>query len=247
MFAILDNEWDLADITGMVLRKVNFAGDGPQVTTTTLLRLAWTHLPPSPESSDIETVMRGNGQQTPEEKFGDAPKNPDTAALHTPWRDKAYYLWNHLFWDVSRFMNSMYGVGHLHPPNQDVFGLEFPRPHGNELNENVRVFTKIWECNVLVLPAFLAPSVVVRVETYSPGEEGGVVRDVVKLRGKFGPENPAEIWYMRKGLETRFYIEGDWERPSTGLAAAMVYGKLCDDTHGNEQESEEESEEEESD
>lgn len=165
-------------------------------------------------------------QDLSDEEREKIPLNPDKKTIHTPWRDSIYYLWNHLFYDVGNFLVNAYDVGHFKLPNQDVFALQFPRPQDNEDSENVRVLTKVWETEVILLPAYLAPGMAVRVETYSLGEEGGVVRNVVKLRGKFTHDKPDQAWYITKGLETRFYIEGEVDKDSDGLAAFMVYGKI---------------------
>ncbi|EED21168.1 pre-rRNA processing protein, putative [Talaromyces stipitatus ATCC 10500] len=79
-------------------------------------------------------------------------------------------------------------------------------------------------------PAYLAPDVVVRVETFGLGGGGRRVNQgVVKLQGRFSSDrdNLAQAWYITKELETRFYIEGGKDRSSDdGLAAVMVYGKI---------------------
>ncbi|KAA8648679.1 hypothetical protein EYZ11_012897 [Aspergillus tanneri] len=233
MYSTLDGDWDVTDVTDVTVRKVNYTGDTAQKTVTRRLRLAWTRSPPCADFSDKDIWMGEEDNERCEES--NPNPNPDTHTLHTPWRNRIYYLWNHLFYDASKFMSNTYGVGHLHPPNSAVLGVEFPRTYGTEDRENVRAATVVWETEVLVLPAYLAPDVVVRVETYSRGWEDGQMRDVVKLRGRFSRENWAEVWYMARGLETRFYIEGDW-RPSDedekGLAAVMVYGKLDGDCAG---------------
>jgi hypothetical protein len=228
MYSILDDEWDITDITKVSIRKINFRDDPPQWTMASLLRRAWTFQPPSPDNTDVQTFMQEDSGRTPEER-AQVPQNPDTTTLHTPWRDEIYYLWNHLFFDVGSFIANMYPVGYFKPPNHDAFGLEFPRVQGIEDSENVRVLTKAWETVVMVIPAYLAPSVSVRVETFSPEEKNGV-----KLRGRFTHGKPGEIWYMQKGLETRFYIEGDWDRASDGVAAVVVYGKMDEAAHESE-------------
>ncbi|TQB73570.1 hypothetical protein MPDQ_005674 [Monascus purpureus] len=238
MHTILNNEWDQTDITQLTLRKIKFEQDAPQRTVAWLLGQAWKHLPPTPDSADVENdfMRKYSSDMTMEEweERMDIPVNPDTETIHTPWRDKIYYLWNHLFYDVSNFLNRMYdNAGHLHPPASDVFGLPFPRMHStDEERDNIRVLTKTFDTEVLLIPTYLAPGVAVRVETFSPGEEGGVVRNVQKMRGRFETLRQMEVWYIQKGVEGRFYVEGDWEKDSKGLAAVMVYGKLCDETHG---------------
>ncbi|KAJ5152403.1 hypothetical protein N7492_010698 [Penicillium capsulatum] len=161
-----------------------------------------------------------------EEEQAQAPLNPDTTTVHTPWRDQVYYVWNHLFFDAARFMKSMYGVGDFKPPNSDAFGLDFPRASDSEDSDKVCVLTKVWESEVLLLPAYLAPGVLVRVETRETKEENGSVQEDIKARGKFTHDKPGQVWYLSKGLETRLYIECEGDVPGDGLAAVLVYGKM---------------------
>jgi hypothetical protein len=231
MFSMLDGDWDLDDVSQITFRKINFSMDAAQWTTACILRQAWTFIPPTPDCTDVGPVMRKN-QGLSEEEQANLPLNPDMRTIHNPWRDKIYWLWNHLFYDVGNFLDDMYGMGKFYPPNEDVFGLEFPQPHGDEECENVRVMTKVWETEVIFLPTYLAPGVVVRVETFGPGEENGVSRNVVKLRGRFSNEkkNLVQAWYVAKGLETRFYIEGGDNPTTDGWAAVIVYGKIVEES-----------------
>lgn len=227
MFSMLDGDWDISDVAQISFRKINFGKDPAQWTTACMLRQAWNFIPPTPDCTDVGPVMK-RYQDMPEEEKAKLPRNPDTKNLHNPWRDEIYYLWNHLFYDVGNFLDDVYGMGKFYPPNEAVFGLEFPQLHGDEESENVRVLTKVWETEVIILPTYLAPGVVVRVETFGPGEENGVSRNVVKLRGKFSNEQDslAQAWYFERGLETRFYIEGGEDPTGEGWAAVIVYGKI---------------------
>lgn len=234
MYSLLDNEWDLSDITQMNLRKIDFSQDAAQITATIFFRYAWIYEPPTPEDANFNAfsqIYRSNR----DELWEKMPTTSERETLHTPLRDEVYHLFNHLFYDVSNFMTRMYDVGHLHPPNSDAFGLNFPVPQSQsqtEENKDACVFTKTWETEVLLVPAYLAPGVVVRVETCSEKVENGeTVKDTPMSRGTFTKENPWQVWYLQKGLETRFYIEGEWEQEPKGLAAAMVYGKLCPENH----------------
>lgn len=225
MYSILDGEWDLGDIANVSLRKVGFEQDPHQWTAVKSFRLAWTLLPPTPDSSDVSAVLK-NHYRLSEEEQAQAPLNPDTTTVHTPWRDHVYYIWNHLFFDAARFLKSLYEVGDFKPPNSDAFGLEFPQPEEGEEGGNVRVLTKVWETEVMVLPAYLAPGVSVRVETRETKKENGATPDDIKARGKFTHEKPGQVWYLNKGLETWFYIESEADVNVDGLAAVLVYGKM---------------------
>ncbi|EEA25323.1 hypothetical protein EYB25_002591 [Talaromyces marneffei] len=231
MFSMLDGEWDLNDVTQITFRKINFGQDPAQWTTACILRQAWTLIPPTPDFTDVGSVMRKIQWLSLEEREK-LPLNPDMKTLHNPWRNEIHHLWNHLFYDIGNFLDGTYGMGKFYPPNEDLFGLEFPQPCGDEEGENVPVMTKVWETEVILLPTYLAPGVIVRVETFGLGEENGVPRNVVRLRGKFSNETEklAQAWYIAKGLETRFYIQGGENPASDGWAAVIVYGKIVEES-----------------
>ena len=239
MYTKLDDEWDPADIAHVTFRKVCFSDEpasAAQKVCTDYFRKAWRFFPPAPDATDILGDFMKKYANHTEEEWERLPKNPDMKSVHTPWREGVYYQFNHLFYDVSNFLVSMYGyhnMAHLHPPNSEGLALEFPGsrsesvPDGRE-NEcgDGRVYTKIWETDSLLIPAYLAPGIAVRIETYPTRITG---KDERKVRGKFDEENPFEIWYFQKGMETCFFIEGEPGQDfDQSVAATMVYGKLCD-------------------
>ncbi|KAJ6103525.1 hypothetical protein N7512_010605 [Penicillium capsulatum] len=203
MYSILDEEWDLGDIANISLRKVGFEQDPHQWAAVKSFRLAWKILPPTPDSSDVEGVMRKHYSLSEEEQ-AQAPLNPDTTTVPHPLARPRDFK----------------------PPNSDAFGLDFPRASDSEDSDKVCVLTKVWESEVLLLPAYLAPGVLVRVETRETKEENGSVQEDIKARGKFTHDKPGQVWYLSKGLETRLYIECEGDVPGDGLAAVLVYGKM---------------------
>ncbi|KAM6492978.1 hypothetical protein JOM56_011112 [Amanita muscaria] len=228
-------DWTMADVVCPIFRSADFSEDAPQILVATQLRHAWRYDPTSSgSSSSVGTFMRENHGRTPEQRAA-LPVYPDKEAVHTPWRDEVYETWNHVFYDVMRFLREVNDAfGHFHPPKHDVFALSFPPSDGQE-TENTRVLTKTWDTDILLIPAHLEPGVVVRLETLSQREEDGEKKDVEKIRGRFSKDNAGEIWYLRKGVEARFFIEGEWDKSSKGLAAVMVHAILCDgkDCDGN--------------
>jgi hypothetical protein len=138
------------------------------------------------------------------------------------------------------------GIGHVHPPAHEAFGLTYPVAD----NEGEAKW-KVWDYNVLVIPAHLEPGVSVRMSTVKEdGEE--------KTLGTFSTSTTADIWYIKKGASVRFFVEGEYENVRGGVAAVLVSGRLdltCPghegvnegaviDDEANEEESEGEEEEE---
>jgi hypothetical protein len=122
------------------------------------MRHTWIAIPPSSEApsythEDLGAFMRRMQVQTETER-AERPKNTDTT-IHTPWRDAVYGMWNHVFWDVSLFLEGVgHGIRHFHPPNHKVLPLSFPGT-GDEMA------TK-WDTNVLIIPTYLGKGVQVR-------------------------------------------------------------------------------------
>jgi hypothetical protein len=217
---------DLTPFPDPGVRKIGFEEDPSQFTVANLLVHGWsvqrsTSECNNPPSGDFNTWAKEVGPLTLEERE-QLPQNPDTKTCHTPWRDQIYYMWNHVFYDVGNWMSSMYGTRSFQPPNTEVFALEFPTSHANGDGGKIPAATKVWDAETLLVPAYLAPGVSLRVETLNPGQEDGE------------PFHPADfehgdrytVWYVKKGLQMRFYVEGDWDQSADGVAAVMVYGNM---------------------
>lgn len=217
---------DPSDPSKMTFRKIGFEFDYDQRSVTNAFRHAWTLLPPTPDFTVTRKVIRDCHAKTEEEK-SQTPRNPDTRTVHTPLRDSVYYMFNHLFYDVGHFTEDLMGIGPFKPPNHDVFAVDFPLPDQTGDAGRVRALTKVWDTDVLVVPAYLAPGVAVRVETATIVEDG-VVKDKVTEREKFSHNQPGHGWifYIVKGVETHFYVETTGDVEVDGLAAVMVYGKM---------------------
>lgn len=266
--------------------------DEPAVyTVSTRLREAWVTDPALIQSAtdtatnadlDIGTVIRAIQSITTtasgssshgDENSGKSPadalstfRNADKNTLHTGLRNAVYHNWNHVFWDVARFLRqeqeekgeyengetaeTMAGageghkesVGHLHPPAEGVFPLEYPEGWGRSRSDRAAavgvsdwmdgaaVMERQFEMNVLVVPTFVEEGVKVE---FAIGEGDGVrgfTFDATTTRGVY---NEPLVYWVRKGERVKIWLSGDTE-DRRGVAAVFVYGKLCDCSPENE-------------
>ncbi|MCJ1248312.1 hypothetical protein MMC30_005529 [Trapelia coarctata] len=204
-------------------RKIEFDDEAAIVTVSTHLRYAWTAIPGSADKDGVGVFMKANSERTEEER-DNLPENPDKDDIRTPWRKAIYEQWNHVFWDVAGFLSEVGpGIGHLHPPSQDAYAVYHPSAG----DANAAVVKKSWDTNVLVIPAYLEPSVSVRVFTTKAGEDGLVE----KTLGTFDGSNTAEIWFVKSGHEVNVAVNSGGAKDWKGVAAVLVYGKLCNEDH----------------
>ena len=223
--------------------KIGFGEAQSQAIITKLLVLGWviqrsTAECNNPPTGDFKVWKEQVDLLTPGERE-QLPRNPDTKTLHTPWRDQIYYMWNHVFYDVGNWVSAMNGARRFKPPNIDLFAIEFPTSHENGDSEKVPAATKVWGSDTLLTPAYLAPGVSLRVETLQPGEE-----DRVPFHpADFNHEDRYSVWFIGNGVQMRFYVEGDWDQSTDGVAAVMVYGNMLGEPLKGLGEESEESEE----
>ncbi|KAF4625645.1 hypothetical protein G7Y89_g12516 [Cudoniella acicularis] len=229
---VLDGTPD--DILNPSFRTVDFGDESAVITVASYMRHAWIAIPPplsepSYTQNDIGAFIRGIQNETETERI-EREKNPDTT-VHTPWRDAIYKMWNHVFWDVMKFLPHVgYGIGHFHPPNHKVFPLAFP---GTSLE-----MTTKWDTNVLIIPAHLEQGVQVSMSRDVGSDENVICRT-------FESGKPYEIWYLKKGTEVKFYLEAKNKDERVGLAAVLMIGILCTDEHGETPRADEEADSEE--
>ena len=216
-------------------RTVNFAVE-PYVTIFGIrLRYAW-HMLPSEDTTphSVELFIKGQHERNKQDSER-VPQDPDLESLHTPWRDSIYHMWNHVFYDVMKFLleaNSI--VGHFHPPSHEVFALNYQKPQDGTLG----VVCKRWDTNVLLIPAYRPSKVTIRVT----GEQSIDERTSEMELGTFSDSNLSETWWVKNGVKIRFYVEGELETDCQGLAAVMVCGILCTEYHETEDDDTENSE-----
>jgi len=185
------------------------------VLVSTHLRYAWTAAPGADVGAGAVGAFIAASHNRSEAERRAVPQNQNKEEIHTPWRDEIYHQWNHVFYDVANFLSSVGpGIGHLHPPAHDAFALTYP-----VAADEWEAKRKVWDYNVLVIPAHLEPGVSVRMSMVKDnGEE--------QTLGTFNASTTAEIWYIKKGTNVKFFVEGEYENVRGGLAAALVCGRL---------------------
>ena len=209
---------DLSAILYPPFRKVNFASAPAVVLVSSQLRELWTAVP------DEDTFCAGVGaaikarHELTENQRKALPKNPNFHEFDTPWRRSLYYNWNHVFVDVARFLVEVGpGIGDFVPPSHEVFPL-----HLSDTNDTA--IMKAWNTNVFLIFAHLQNNVAIRaaiVEDTSDKSE--------KTLGVFDKLNNSEIWFIKKGVKVKLYVEHDNETDTQSLAAVMVVGIISTD------------------
>lgn len=206
------------------IRKIGFAEDPAQVTVAHLLIHGWSIQRPSecnnPPCGDVSAWGKEINSLTREERE-QLPQNPDLKTCHIPWRDQIYYTWNHVFYDVGKWLSGAYGTRAFKPPNTEVFALEFPSPENGD-SCKVPIATKIWDAETLLVAGYLAPGISLRLETLR------VDRDQSEPFHSADIEHGDRfsVLYVQKGVHVQFYLEGERQQGVDGLAAVIVYGPL---------------------
>ncbi|KAF8152266.1 hypothetical protein B0H34DRAFT_800735 [Crassisporium funariophilum] len=238
MYNVRDiSDCDILSILFPALRKINYS-DTPQVRfVSTHLRHAWRA--PSPaDLSDHNAAISASFKRSLAHT-ADVPRelDSDQNTVHTPWRDALYTMWNHVFWDVAKFLKEAGpGFGHLHPPKHAVF----PLTYGTGVRD-----TQTWDTNVLLCPAVRMDGVVVRVwigkgeESREVGRFGGPVEKGDASGEGVTQMGETECWFITAGSEVRFFVERAQvpEMGEEGLAAVIVWTPLCQENHRNGDES----------
>ena len=224
MFSVRNLDGSVEDMFNPKFRKVDFGSTPVVVLVSTHLRYAWSAIPSDDTSENgIGQFIKANYERSEEERKN-VPQNPDRDNIHTPWRDSVYHNWNHVFYDVMKFLPDVNcSVGHFHPPSHDVFAVAYPRADG----ASVAVARKKWDTNMLMTPAHMEPGVSFRATVNERNEDGVAEKEL----GTFDGSNATEIWYIRKGVNINIYVEGNFDKGRRGIAAAMVVGILCSDIH----------------
>ena len=211
-------------------RKIEFQDEGAIVLMSTHLRHAWTALPgQAATSGTVLEFIKANHELSREDRLA-VPQNGDKEILSTLWRVEIYEHWNHVFYDVSNFLQSVGpGTGHLRSSSQEVMALEYPCTSRKDTNGEEEIVKKTWNTNVLIIPTYLEPGATIGMTMPSlKGTEGtGGTRSL----GAFNSSNTAEIWYVRAGVEMSFHVESSGGEKKQGTAAVLVYGILCTDEH----------------
>ena len=219
------------------LMTLSFAVEPSVAMVSLRLRHVW-HMLPSDDTTPQSAKLFVEGQHERNRKLESdepVPEDPGPPSLHTPWRDSIYYIWNNVFYDVMDFLLPAKSiVGHFHPPSHEVFGLNYQKPQDGTFD----VVCKSWDTNVLLIPAYRDSKVIIRVT----GEQSIDERTSEMDLGTFSDSNISEIWWVKKGMKVRFYVEGELATDCQGLAAAIVCGIVCTEHHETEHHDTENSE-----
>ena len=229
MFFIPTLDGPSSDIVNSLFRKINFDDSDAVIIVSTGLRHAWVvpHGEYTLDANGVGYFMRADQQRSDADR--DALQRADKEDVRSPWREAIYYQWNHVFYDVANYLVEECGeFNRFHPPNSDAFAIKYPRSDGEDSEE---VVVKTWEANVLLIPAYLDPGVSLRMSMRKEGESGpdGAAENL----GTFDGSNTTEIWYLRRGVQVAFHIEGDFPKAERkGVAAVLTVGIMCSASHG---------------
>ncbi|KAF8422569.1 hypothetical protein EV426DRAFT_535248 [Tirmania nivea] len=191
-------------------RTLHFEKYSAMVRMSSLLRAAWL-AEPSPAGLDSWMLSCANQSSNGDQATSDI-SNP--SELHTPWRDEIYYNWNHVFHDGFSFLQeAVCGIGGFHPPSHDILPLSSQREGPLQ---------KVWNTNVMLIPAYLAPGAQVRMFSAEKDAEGKR-----KELGKFNGKNTTELWFLLKGNEVLLEVEEGTGPAREGPVAVLAVGIGC--------------------
>jgi hypothetical protein len=209
--------------------------------------------PSSAEDTDVkegteeqgeEGGVQGNGGENGDGELASEMAEGKDLQRVTPWQNALLECYNHIFFDVMQFLpNVGLGIGHFHPPSHSHLAISFPI---SSTSEGGKVLKKRWTTNVLLMPAFLAPGISLRFTT-SEGESCAEQ----EVLGTMDVATKTECWWLRQDVEVTVHVEwsdtksgpdpspsestgntlGLVEERSTGVAAILAIGVLCDDVH----------------
>ncbi|KAL3440616.1 hypothetical protein BJX65DRAFT_314631 [Aspergillus insuetus] len=237
-----------ADLTPLIspgIRRIGFAEDPAQFTVAHLLVHGWGLRRENAECTDPPTGDFASWSQSINTlsvvEREALPRDDDQVTVQTPWREQIYYMWNHVFFDVGNWVTVNYGTGRFNPPGIEVFEVRFPALHGSEDGNGngpqgggdadkkrsgiLPAASQVWpDAETLLAAAYLAPGISLRVETLEPGQSED---EETFHPGNFTHGDRYTVWYVKKGLQLRFFVDGEWEQDSVGsLAAVMVWGSM---------------------
>ncbi|TLD31024.1 hypothetical protein PspLS_01961 [Pyricularia sp. CBS 133598] len=220
-------------------RVVGFDDESHIVTVVSHCRALWV-TDPAIEETEVEGAgeqAAGNAAPNPlrfasrlqfgkgKDNYVDAPRNPDTDTIDTPWRKEIHKTFVHVFYDIMNQLPSVNcTVGHYHPPKHQVLGVPFVASQITEdgtKGEVQAAVCKKWETNMLFIPTFLAHGVTIRATVQD--DEADQERELSIFNKS--TEHKFELWYLRRDVTIRLYVEGD-NAQNNSTAAVMVLGEL---------------------
>ena len=205
MYTVRTLDGSLKDILDPAFRKIEF-GDSPAIVTVcTHIRALWTTLPTrhadtttlgATAEADPWAVARSHKLKETRDGFEGVESNPDTDEVNTPWREELYRAFNHVFFDVMKWLPGVNcSVGHFHPPSHESFYLECPHTGSNE---SPLVLRKKWERNILLLPAYVRKGLKIKATMHDEDQAEEQVAEGAATGNKLGVfdgTNGSEIWY----------------------------------------------------
>lgn len=228
------------------LRSIQYGGHPAVNTVSTRLRQAWALRPELAGDVANFSAARVTNEAIKEmihnlhvalnEGEMEAMRNPDKDTAHTPLRDALYYMWNHVFYDVSRFLSEVNcGTGIFQPPAEEVQPIEYPECEGNWADGILaRVQELEFDTHVLVSPMFVDPGVKIKVLvgaesnptiTDNESHDGDPSSFEIDATETEGIWNKPEIWWVKAGQRIQIYLGGNFDKSRCGLAAVFVIGK----------------------
>lgn len=106
------------------------------------------------DDTSVEDFIQESWYSVPEQEIA-AASNPDTDSVHTPWRDQVYEFWNHVFYDVGKFLPEACPGQTCHrPPACDIFD--------HSIGSKEEGLLKVWDEALLLIPTFLEYGISIR-------------------------------------------------------------------------------------
>ncbi|KAK7223143.1 hypothetical protein V2G26_011146 [Clonostachys chloroleuca] len=225
-------------------RPVNYGDDGAVRTVTTRSRQIWLC---RPEAFDFDDGTFSNPnpgeafgrivrfiQGLPDEELA-ALKNPGTSSVHTPLRDMVYWMWNHVFWDVARFLSEVNcNTGTFRPPAHEILAINYPETP-IEVGRMQRVTQLQSDRNIMMGAVYVAPGVRLRFLVGQPDRGSfmaseydsdafgaDVLVDATEVTGCY---NEPYVHWIRRNRNIQVFLEGQPGQPKGELAVVFVYGK----------------------
>lgn len=229
MYTMRSMDEEDPSILDPIFRRIDFSDTAVIRLVTTFLRLAWTQTPPEALADHVadDDYIRPWLCLLPDmsEEALAATATDDTDTLDTPLRGKITDLWGHVYSDTARFL------GEASPYCGEMEGrTSLPLAFGASGDKGSPVVADhVFECNVLVIPTFIAKGASVRITRNRVNQdvEGEKEKQKETELGVFDLEvNPWEIFFLRRGFEYNFYVDGGEASAGKTVGAVLAVCEL---------------------
>lgn len=227
------------------LRVVDYGNDRAVITVSTRLRQCWRLRPDWPEGEGFSDTNGGISKmihsiQDASKDALESGRNPDNDTIHTPLRDATYHTWNHVFWDVSKFLAEVNcNTGTFTPPAHEVVVLNYPT-NGQTWDESMYAHAQTMEVGdqaMLISPIFVDVGLKLRLTTgtevkcpSSEEELQSTAHFAVDATTEEKFDEEFKICWVKSGEVVQMYIGGHCDGSRKGVAAVFVCGKYTRDT-----------------